>query len=126
MNLVDFLNYLVTPAGGAVIVLVLMKEIGALAILEPGLKRLVGIGLCLLVSSLATGGLFLLHAITVIDANVLFQVFMEAFLIAQSLQLITAPTTIPALPTAIVDGTRGPLTIILKVIPIKTTGFGWW
>jgi hypothetical protein len=124
-SLVDFLKYLVTPAGGALVVLYLMKEIGTLAILEPAIKRFVGIGLCLLVSIIATSGLFFLKVYTVIDANLVFQVFMEAFLIAQSLQLITAPSTMPALPTAAVDGIRS-VTTVIRVIPIKLKGFGWW
>ena len=127
-NLSEFFNYLATPAGGALVVLFLIKQVDALAVLEPGLKRLVGILLCLVVSALATTGLYFLKIITVIDANVLFQVMMEAYVIASGLQLITAPPSVPVLPTSepTLSVRSASETKIVKAVLSKNTGFGWW
>jgi hypothetical protein len=127
-DLTSFFNLLATPTFAAAVVLWLMKQVDMFAVLAPGPKRLVGILLSLLVSGVATAGLFYMRVILVIDANILFQVFMEAFLISQSLQLLTAPAALaplsPEVPTDGVVVVRG------KFAPpaptVKFGGFGWW
>ncbi len=99
MTLEQFLAYILTPAGGAIIVAYLMAQVNALMILDVKIRRIVGLILCLVIPGLALAIEFALKLVAVITPETIFQVFATSFLIAQTLQLLApvAPATRSAL-----------------------------
>ena len=93
MTLQDFLAYVLTPAGGAIIVAYLMAQVNALMILDVKIRRIVGLLLCLVIPGLALAIEFALKVVAVITPETIFQVFATSFLIAQALQLLAPATT---------------------------------
>ncbi len=95
MTLEQFLAYVLTPTGGAIIVAYLMAQVNALMILDVKVRRIVGLILCLVIPGLALGIEFALKLVAVITPETIFQVFATSFLIAQTLQLLApaAPVT---------------------------------
>ncbi len=99
MTLQAFLAYVLTPAGGAIVVAYLMAQVNALVLLDNKVRRIVGLLLCLVIPGLALAIEFALKVVLAITPEAIFQIFATSFLIAQTLQLLApvAPQTRSAL-----------------------------